>query len=215
MSRLGYERFGAQGGDWGAIATANLGAMVPDRLLGIHLNLVMVTPPEEVDDLSGVAELERRARLDRRERGYSAIQSTKPLTLAYGLTDSPAALVAWIVEKFHGWTDCDGNLESVLSKDQILRNIATYWFTGTAASSIRLYHESNGSDRAPLPSAYVDVPTGCAIFPAELWRPPRAWAERAYNIVHWTEQAKGGHFAAMEQPAAFVDDVRAFFRSLR
>jgi microsomal epoxide hydrolase len=215
MTRLGYGRFGAQGGDWGAMATANLGCLVPDRLIGIHLNLVMVAAPEEIHDPAGLAELDRRAVLDRYERGYSAIQSTKPLTLAYGLVDSPAALAAWIVEKLHAWTDCDGDLESVLTKDQILRNIATYWFTGTAASSIRLYHESHNNGRGPLPPSYVDVPTGCAIFPAELWRPPRAWAERAYNVVHWTEQEKGGHFAAMEQPVAFVEDVRTFFRALR
>lgn len=215
MNRLGYHRFGAQGGDWGAMASANLGALVPDRMIGIHLNLVSVPAPEVVDDAAGIAELERRAHLDRYERGYSAIQGTKPLTLAYGLADSPAALAAWIVEKFHTWADCGGDLSSTLTSDQLLRNIATYWFTGTAASSVRLYHESYNNGRTPVPSSYIDVPTGCAIFPAELWRPPRAWAERAYNIVHWTEQAKGGHFAAMEQPAALIEDIRAFFRALR
>src|SRR4051812_37291056 len=159
MSRLGYERFVVQGGDWGAMASANIAAIVPERVIGLHLNLVSVPPPARVDDQAGIAELDRRARLDRYERGYSAIQGTKPLTIGYGLTDSPASLAAWIVEKFHSWTDSDGDLESVLSKDQLLRNIATYWFTKTAASSVRLYHESQNNGRGPLPSAYIGVPT--------------------------------------------------------
>ncbi|WAX58395.1 epoxide hydrolase [Jatrophihabitans cynanchi] len=214
MQLLGYERFGAQGGDWGSMATANLAVHIPDRLVGIHLNLVMVQPPDVVDDDLGRAELARRAELDREERGYSAIQRTKPQTLAFGLTDSPAGLAAWMLEKYRSWTDCGGDLESVLTRDMVLRNIATYWFTATVASSARLYYESHRSGRSPLPDQYVSVPTACALFPKELWRPPRAWAERAYNVVRWTEHPKGGHFAAMEQPAALAEDLREFFGPL-
>ena len=149
------------------------------------------------------------------ETGYQAIQGTKPQTLGYGLTDSPAGLAGWIVEKFRTWSDCDGDVESSFTKDQLLTNITAYWVTNTIASSVRLYCESQRSRRFGPASEYVDVPTGAAIFPKELYRPPRAWAEAAFNIVQWTEMPRGGHFAAMEEPELLVDDVRSFFRLVR
>ena len=142
------------------------------------------------------------------------IQSTKPQTLGYALEDSPAGLVAWIVEKFRSWSDCGGDVESAFTRDQLLTNVMLYWLTGTAHSSARLYYENRVAG-AWVAGSRVEVPTGGAIFPHEIIQPPRRWAEAAYNITHWTEMPRGGHFAAMEQPELFVDDVRAFFRTVR
>ena len=147
-------------------------------------------------------------------RGYSAIQGTKPQTLGYGLNDSPAGLAAWIVEKFHGWSDNDGDIESAFTKDEILTNITLYWVTETITSASRLYYES-GNTPPTRPVGYGDVPTGAAIFPKEINFTPRKWAEARYNIVRWTVMPRGGHFAALEEPELLVDDIRAFFRGLR
>jgi microsomal epoxide hydrolase len=217
MGQLGYERFGAQGGDSGAIVSVALGSRFPERLIGVHLNLVIGRPPEdpatwtEADRREVAAQQEWRAR----EYGYGQIQGTKPQTIGTALNDSPAGLAAWIVEKFRTWSDCGGDVESRFSRDDLLTNITIYWATESATSAARLYWERERAFGAPAALGRVDVPTGCALFPKEIMRPPRAWAERAYNVVRWTEMASGGHFAAMEEPEALVEDVRAFFRPLR
>ncbi len=147
--------------------------------------------------------------------GYQEIQGTRAQTLGYALEDSPAGLAAWIVEKFRSWSDCDGDVERSFTKDQLLANITLYWVTRTATSSTRLYWETRHTGRSSLPQSYVAVPTGIARYPAEITRTPRAWVERRYNVTHWVEQPRGGHFAAMEVPDLFVDDLRTFFSSLR
>ena len=220
MQGLGYDRFGAQGGDWGALITTYLGFRHPAPLAGIHLNMVLAFPPDAPDPTAGLSDDELRAvrelqRFRSEESGYQAIQGTKPQTLAYGLTDSPAGLAAWIVEKFRTWSDCDGDIERRFSKDELLTNLMLYWVPSTANSSCRLLCEALRAGAFPPTDFRVTVPTGCAIFPREIMRPPRAWAERFYNVVRWTPMRAGGHFAAMEEPAALVDDVRAFFRPLR
>jgi len=149
------------------------------------------------------------------ETGYQRIQGTKPQTLAYGLNDSPAGLAAWIVEKFRTWSDCDGEVERRFTKDQLLTNIMLYWAPEAANSSCRLYYEAVHADKFPPANFRVDVPTGCAIFPKEIIKPPRVWADRLFNVQRWTRMERGGHFAAMEEPRALVEDVRAFFRPLR
>jgi microsomal epoxide hydrolase len=204
MTGLGYERYGAQGGDWGAMITTQLGRQAPAGLLGIHLNMVVAGPPPGADM---TAYMEHEA-------GYMQIQSTKPQTLGYALEDSPAGVGAWIVEKFRAWSDCDGDVESSFTRDQLLTNVMLYWLTGTAHSSARLYYENRQSGNFAI-GGHVDVPTGAAIFPREIIRPPRNWVEYHYNLTHWSEMPRGGHFAAMEEPELFVDDVRAFFRTVR
>ena len=148
----------------------------------------------------------------RGERAYGDIQGSKPLTLAYGLNDSPAGLAAWVVEKFRTWSDCNGDLESQFTKDQLLTNIMLYWVTQNMPSAVRLYYESRRSDRN---MGRIEVPTAIAMFPGEIFFSPRKWVETRYNAVQWTEMPKGGHFAAMEEPELFVEDVRKFFHQLR
>ncbi|MFC8043398.1 epoxide hydrolase family protein [Nocardia sp. NPDC057353] len=211
MTRLGYDRYGAQGGDWGAAVTTEIGRNV-GHCAAIHLNMPIATPPRQLDpdaDGPAVAALEYYRRWD---SGYAKQQSTRPQTLGYGLLDSPVALLAWIVEKFWSWTDCDGHPENALTRDEILGNVTLYWVTGTAASSARLYWETRGAFR---PGARVELPTGVAAFPKEIGHAPRAWCEPNYRITHWTELPRGGHFAAFEQPELFVDDLRAFFGTVR
>jgi pimeloyl-ACP methyl ester carboxylesterase len=215
---LGYRRFAAQGGDWGAFVTSYLGAAYPDRLAGIHVNLLAVrrdqTPPAAPTP-------EERAYLDelahwiREETGYLQIQGTKPQTLAYGLTDSPVGLAAWIVEKFRRWSDCDGDVERRFSKDVLLTNVMLYWVTGAIGSSFWPYYARAHSSWPISERRPVTVPTAYASFPREILHPPRTWAERVYNIRRWTTMAAGGHFAALEEPEALAADVRAFFRELR
>lgn len=215
---LGYRRFAAQGGDWGAFVTSRLGYAHPDLLCGIHLNLLAVrrdprmmqspTPEEQVF----VQELEHFLK---ENTGYQWIQGTRPQTLAAALTDSPAGLAAWIVEKFRSWSDCGGDVESVFSKDHLLANITLYWLTGAIGSSFWPYY-ARMHGPWPIPEDGVRVPTGYCQFPREILRPPRSVAERLYrNIQRWTVMGKGGHFAAMEQPAALAAEIREFFRPLR
>jgi pimeloyl-ACP methyl ester carboxylesterase len=220
MARLGYARYGAQGGDWGAMVSTHLGLADADHVAGIHLNMVVARPPKTEDPMAGVQPDEMAALGDiaeflKDETGYQAIQGTKPQTLAYGLTDSPAGLAGWILEKFRTWSDCRGDVFTRFTRDELLTNIAIYWFTGTINASTRLYCESRRSGRFDAVSEQVPVPMGAAIFPKELFRPPRAWAEAVYDVVHWTRMPSGGHFAAMEEPELLVDDVRSFFRPLR
>lgn len=215
MKRLGYDRFVAQGGDWGSAVTTAIGMSGDPAVAGIHLNMVTVRPSEA--DMADLTPAEQAALADMQRymaegNGYSTQQATKPQTIGYALTDSPAGQAAWIYEKLAAWTDSGGVPETVLSRDAMLDDIMLYWLPGTAASSARLYYESFRN----FPADPVSVPTACSIFPKELFRASRRWAERRFsNIVHWGEPAKGGHFAAWEQPALFVEEVRAGFRAMR
>ena len=217
MSRLGYHRYGAQGGDWGSTISRELGLVVPGHLIGVHLNMLFPQPPDgvTVTDLTDgeKARLEALRRFRASGSGYGAIQSTRPQTLAYGLTDSPAGQLAWITEKFGEWTD-NGLPDKAVGRDQLLTNVSLYWLTATAGSSARLYYEAahGGSWGPPETST---VPTGVAVFPREIAPPIRRFAELSNNIVHWAEFDRGGHFAAMEQPGLLAGDVRDFFRQLR
>ena len=218
MAQLGYDRYIAQGGDWGAIVTRRLGEAYPDRLLGVHVNMLFAFPGPDDDAMAGVTEAEAARMGAAGARiadgtGYMSIQSTRPQTLAYGLTDSPAGLAAWILEKFHAWSDLEpGGLDATFGWDRLLDNLTVYWVTNTAGSAARLYAESTraGNGAAQAWPGRVDVPTGHAVYPYELLQTPRAWADRRYRIVHWTEQERGGHFAAFERPDAFVADLRAY-----
>ena len=217
---LGYDRYAAQGGDWGSIITTCLGRDHGDHLAGIHVNMMAARPV--VGEHSAPLTEAEQAYLDGQaawragEGAYGQIQGTKPATLGAGLSDSPAGLAAWIVEKFRAWSDCDGDVESVFSKDDLLTSISIYWLTNSIATSARLYYEAFRDQAAPiLTPGYIDAPTGYASFPHEISRPPREWVARAYNLQRFTEFERGGHFAAMEQPEALVADIRAFFRPLR
>jgi epoxide hydrolase len=218
MARLGYSRYGAQGGDWGGIISRLIALNDAPHVAGLHLNFCITgAPPGAANPNEGVPENELKRMQERNaymenERAYQNIQGTKPQTLGYGLSDSPAGLAAWIVEKFLAWCDCNGNIESRFTKDDLLTNVMIYWVTGTAASSTRIYYEN----RVATPvQGRVTVPTACALFPKEITAPPRRWVEARYNLVRWTEMPRGGHFAALEQPELLVDDIRAFFRGLR
>ena len=221
MARLGYDRYGIQGGDWGAIVSRWHAFNHPEQAVGLHINMLIAGPPSGVEDPTEGVPPEELARSQARssfyntaEAGYSAIQGTKPQTVGYGLNDSPAGQAAWIVEKFRAWCDCNGDPESVFTRDELLTNIMLYWVTETATSSARLYYESRNAPTS-RPMGRVEVPTGVAVFPYELFIAPRKWAEAAYHVTHWTEMPRGGHFAAMEQPDLLVEDLRAFFRPLR
>ncbi len=209
MGRLGYHRYGAQGGDWGAVVTSQIGRN-GGNCVAIHLNMPLARPPGSIEDPGPqeAAAMAAAAHYERWDSGYSKQQSTRPQTLGYGLADSPAGQLAWIVEKFWAWTDCDGHPENALTRDEILDDVMLYWTTNSAASSARLYWESFA---APLAGPPVKVPTGVARFPKEIFKPPRSWCEPMYNITRWTEMPRGGHFAAFEQPTLFVEDVREFF----
>jgi len=221
MARLGYTKYGAQGGDWGAIITTQLALVDPEHVAGIHLNMVVAGPPPGVaNPMEGVSAEEMKGLADmgefiKNETGYQQIQGTKPQTLGYALNDSPTGLAAWIVEKFRSWSDCGGDVERRFSKDELLTNIMIYWVTETINSSVRLYCETMRSGRFAASAERVMVPTACSIFPKELYRPPRRWAEAHYNVMQWTTHASGGHFAALEEPVALVEDLRSFFRKLR
>ncbi len=216
---LGYRRYAAQGGDWGAFVTSRLGFSYPDRLAGIHLNLLALKrDPKSLLDPTP----EERRYLDqlsaflKDETGYQWIQGTKPQTLAYALTDSPVGLAAWLVEKFHTWTDCNGDLDGYLGRDVILTSIMLYWVTGAIGSSFWPYY-ARMHGPWPIPDgARIHVPMGYAEFPKEILSPPRSAAEKMYaDIRRWTKMPKGGHFAALEQPELLADEIRAFFRPLR
>ena len=215
---LGYPKFGAQGGDWGSFVSARLAADHPDRLIGIHLNLMPLR--RDIPRDAGARSPEEAAYLAeldewlKEETGYQWIQGTRPQTLAYGLTDSPAGLAGWIVEKLRRWTDCGGDVETSLSRDDILTMLTIYWATGTINASFWPYYDRMHRGW-PLPAGRIDVPTGYAEFPREILHPPRAWAERAFDIRRWTRMPRGGHFAALEAPDLLAEDVRAFFRPLR
>lgn len=214
MGRLGYETYGAQGGDWGSAVTTQLGRN-GGRCIGIHSNMPLGRPPAESKENPTEEDLAAFAGgkfYNDWDSGYSKQQSTRPQTLGYGLVDSPVGQMTWIVEKFYAWTDCDGHPENVLSKDELLDNVMLYWLNGAGASSGRLYWQSFASMAG---TGRVGVPTGIASFPKEIVRAPRSWCEAGYNITHWTKMERGGHFAAFEQPDAYVSDVRSFFATVR
>lgn len=214
MVRLGYDHYGAQGGDWGSMVTAAVGRN-EGHCIGIHINMPVAAPPKSALENPTEADrmaLEATKRYRRWDSGYAKQQSTRPQTIGYGLVDSPVAQLTWIIEKFWAWTDCDGHPENALTRDEMLDNVTVYWMTGTGASSARLYWEAAPG---PVPPRRVELPTGVAAFPKEIMRPPRSWCEPVYNITHWTAMPRGGHFAAFEQPELFVDDVRAFFATVR
>ena len=216
---LGYRRFGAQGGDWGASVSARLGYAHADKLVGIHMNLMPTPRDPQAFEQPSEEERAYLVQLDRwlkEETGYSTQQGTRPQTLAYALTDSPTGLAAWIAEKFKVWSDCGDDIDSAFSRDELLANISLYWFTGAIGSSFWPYY-ARWHGPWPVPQgATVNVPTGYCEFPAEIVRPPRSLAERTYcNIQRWTVMPRGGHFAAMEQPEALANEIRAFFRPLR
>ena len=218
MARLGYTRYGLQGGDWGSSISRFAAINDASHVVGLHTNFCLAGPPPGAKDPNeGVtaAELERtRARQTffDTERGYFLEQSTKPQTIGYALDDSPAGLAAWIVEKFRAWSDVNGNVEQKFTKDELLTNIMLYWVTQSGASSARIYYENQ---RAKPPQGRVQVPTACAVFPKEISIAPRRWVEAQYNVTRWTEMPRGGHFAAMEEPTLLAEDIRGFFGTLR
>jgi pimeloyl-ACP methyl ester carboxylesterase len=214
MSRLGYDRYGAQGGDWGAMVTTRLGNFDPEHVAGIHLNMVVAGPGPDDTDLNAdeVASLELMANYQRWESGYSQQQATRPQTLGYGLADSPSGQCAWILEKFRAWSDCGDDPVTALGADRILDNAMFYWLPGNATSSARMYWESFSN----IPRDPVSVPAAASIFPKEIFRPSRRWAERLLpDLRYWGQPARGGHFAAFEQPELFVEEVQAAFRTMR
>ena len=217
MDRLGYDRYLVQGGDWGALIAALLGASYPNRVDAIHTTMLFVTPssleePMALLDEQGRANYERTKRFQQEESAYFDVQATTPQSLAYGLTDSPVGLAGWLLEKFHAWTDCDGDPASWVGRDRLLDNLSVYWLTETIGSSMRVYAETDVQAAIP---ASVDVPVGHARYPAEIHRTPRGWAAEVYDLVYWTEQPAGGHFPAMEVPDLFVSDLRSFARELQ
>jgi microsomal epoxide hydrolase len=214
---LGYTRFAAQGGDWGSFVSSRLGAMYPENIIGIHLNFLAVRREPALLNSASSDEAKYASELTqflKEETGYQWIQGTRPQTLAFGLSDSPAGLAAWLVEKFRTWTDNDGTPESAVSRDRMLANISLYWFTGCIGASFHPYFaRMHGS--WPI-GEKVDVPTGYCQFPKEIIRPPRSVAEKVYtDIRRWSVMPRGGHFAAMEQTDALVQEIREFFRPLR
>jgi epoxide hydrolase len=221
MARLGYRRYGAAGSDWGTSVSTSIGQQDGEHVVGIHLIPPLAPPdPATFDELteqerSALAALEHAGQWD---SGYSQEHGTRPQTIGYSLTDSPAGLCAWIVEKFRAWTDWDEHLETAVSRDDLLDNLMLYWLPGTGASSARLYWESIGQVSDVITKSVgqtVDVPTGCSIFPKENQRPSRRWAERRFtDIRYWNEPDKGGHFAALEQPDIFINELRSFFGNL-
>lgn len=217
MLELGYERYGVQGGDWGGHIAPLLARRHPEAVVGVHVNFAVVPPFDGEPTEEERKYLEERAEFERTEMGYSWLQRSKPQTLGYGLTDSPVGLLAWVLEKFWAWSDHgddghgDADLWETFDRDLLLTNVMIYWLTGSITSAARIYSER---DRTPGPVERLEVPVGYARYPAEPWAPPRSIVERLYHVTHYSEPQRGGHFAAMEQPQLFADDVAAFFRGL-
>jgi epoxide hydrolase len=217
MKRLGYSRYVAQGGDWGAGVSSWMAKQQPSGLIAVHLNLPILFPPPPpppggytAEEQAALAQLERYSTDG---SGYASIQGTRPQTLGYGLADSPAGQAMWIYEKFQGWTDNKGDPEEAISVDHMLDDITLYWFTNTAASSARLYYESFRRDFARMP---LELPVAISIFKGDKFTPPKVWGERTYSkLFYWNELDKGGHFAAFEQPALFTEEMRKAFRQMR
>jgi pimeloyl-ACP methyl ester carboxylesterase len=219
MARLGYSRYVAQGGDWGSMITQSMGMTETEHCAAIHINMPIVAP--DPDTMAELTPLEQAALVDmgtymETGSGYSKQQSTFPQTLGYGLADSPIGQMAWVVEKFYMWTDCEANgtrhPENILTKDELLDNVMMYWLNNAAASSARLYWESFSNPSMEQ----ITIPVGCSIFPKEIFRCSRRWAQKRFtNLIHWNELERGGHFAALEQPELFLGELRNCFRALR
>lgn len=217
MGRLGYERFGVQGGDSGAFIATEMGHKAPERVIGVHVNALFTFPSGEEGELEGLAEVDqqRLAAMESFNDGYMQIQWNSPQTLAYALSDSPIGQLAWIVEQFHAWSySPSGRLEDVVDRDYLLTNVSLYWFTGSAGSSAQIYYEARHNPAAWEPRPRGVVPTGVLVSKARDMT-VRRFAERDHHIVHWSEYEEGGHFFALEQPSLFAEDVRAFFARLR
>ncbi len=230
MTELGYHRFAAQGGDIGAGVSVWLARLFPDVIRGIHLNFIpgsyrpqvgADTAPVTVEERSFLDHVEERSFLDHvaqwsaQEGAYAALQGTKPQTLSFSLTESPIGLAAWITEKFRSWTDCDGDLESVIPLDDLLTDISLYWFGNSLAGSLRLYKENRLRPLTFDEGERVGPPLGVSVFPREIAMPPRSWVERVFDVHRWTEMPAGGHFAALEKPDLLAAEMRAFFRPFR
>jgi pimeloyl-ACP methyl ester carboxylesterase len=219
MLRLGYDRYFAQGGDWGSAVTTMIGIQAAGNCMGLHLNMPIVKAPKTVLENPGARDKRALASASYYRKwgiGYAKQQSTRPQTLGYALMDSPMGQAAWIIEKFFEWTDCDGHPENVLTRDDLIDNVMFYWLTGSGASSARLYWESFNRSFGKGGDNIVQLPTGCSIFPKEIVPTPRRWAEQRYkNIIYWNELKKGGHFAAFEQPEIFIGELRSCFRIMR
>ena len=218
MNKIGYKNYFAQGGDWGSAITIAIGKQNKGNCLGLHVNMPFAPPTKEAMENPSERDKIAFEGLNYYQEwgsGYSKQQSTRPQTLGYSLVDSPIGQAAWIIEKFYEWTDCDGHPENILTKEELIDNIMFYWLTKSGASSARLYWESFGSFGGN-PDEKLSLPIGCSIFPKEISRTPRAWAEQVYsNIVYWNELDKGGHFAAFEQPELFINEIRNCFRAIR
>jgi pimeloyl-ACP methyl ester carboxylesterase len=220
MAELGYARFAAQGGDFGASVSTILGLRHANRVIGIHLNYIPGSYRPDLEPGTKLADIEQQS-LDDADRwyvdsgAYAHLQRNTPQTGAYGLNDSPAALAAWIVEKFRDWSDCDREVERRRSKDELLSNVTLYWMTETIHSSCRLYYESKLAPLHFKPGERVGVPCAVAHFPKEAPFPPRPWIERGYNLQRWTEMPRGAHFAAAEEPELLARDIATFFHALR
>ena len=218
MNKIGYSEYFAQGGDWGSAITIAIGKQNKGSCKGLHVNMPFAPPTKEA--LENPSERDKIAfeglnYYQEWGSGYSKQQSTRPQTLGYGLVDSPIGQASWIIEKFYEWTDCDGHPENIFTKEELLDNVMFYWLTKSASSSARLYWESFGSFGGN-PEEKLEIPIGCSIFPKEISRTPRSWAEQVYsNIVYWNELEKGGHFAAFEQPELFINEIRSCFRIIR
>ena len=218
MNKIGYSKYFAQGGDWGSAVTIAIGKQNKGSCQGIHVNMPFAPPTKEA--LENPSERDKIAfeglgYYQEWGSGYSKQQSTRPQTLGYGLVDSPIGQASWIIEKFYEWTDCNGHPENILNKEELIDNVMFYWLTKSAISSARLYWESFGSFGGN-PEEKLELPIGCSIFPKEISRTPRSWAEQIYsNIVYWNELKKGGHFAAFEQPEIFINEIRNCFKEMR
>jgi len=218
MNKIGYNKYFAQGGDWGSAITIAIGKQNKGSCQGIHVNMPFAPPTKEA--LENPSERDKIAfeglgYYQEWGSGYSKQQSTRPQTLGYGLVDSPIGQASWIIEKFYEWTDCNGHPENILNKEELIDNVMFYWLTKSATSSARLYWESFGSFGGN-PEEKLELPIGCSIFPKEISRTPRSWAEQIYsNIVYWNELKKGGHFAAFEQPEIFINEIRNCFKEMR
>lgn len=221
MAELGYRKFGAQGGDIGAGVSMWLARLWPDKVCGIHLNYIpgSFRPPLGEQAPAPTADeqefLAKAAQWYGVEGAYAALQGTKPQTLSFALTDSPLGLAAWITEKLRSWSDCNGDIESVISMDSLLTDISLYWFSDNLTASLRLYKENRLRPLSFAPGERIRPPLAVALFPHELPMPPRSWVERVFDVRRWTEMPSGGHFAALEQPELLAQDIRAFFRPLR
>ncbi len=214
MERLQYVRYGLHGGDWGSRICQFMAIQNPSQVFGLHSTFLIPPPPtpQALAELSA-DEAHRFSDFQVEQSGYMTIQQTKPQTMAFGLTDSPVGLLAWIGEKFEAWTDHDRGFLSVVDRDTFLGNVTLYWVTGTVASSMRLYREGLlAANRGP--AARFEAPVGHAVFPKEVMASPHRWTDQAYNITHRTEMPRGGHFAALEQPDLLATDIRSFFASI-